>query len=360
MGKDFIGREKEIKLLVQYLKMGQSVVIIAPRRFGKTSLVLEVLSRMKSLGYYIAFVDVFANPAPDLLAESVTGEVLKNHKLHKQFIKAKKSAGEMLRNAKLNTVINDFKFIIDFTDKNPDERALLSESIDFIDNFSIKHHKKMVCAFDEFGDIKKFDVKDDLTKLFRSKIQKQTNSTYIFSGSYESVMQNMFVSSKSPFYRMTRIIRLGYLDKEITGKYIEKKLNGLNISLSEDFIRSVVTFTRGHPYYSQLAFQMIVLYHALQNKVPDYNSLTNEMLAIEKDYLEKVWEDVSKNREYLYLLRRVATNGKNIYKRLKSKNINIARATKNLEGKGILFRNESVGYYFSDPLFEFWVKNNIL
>lgn len=88
-GQDFIGREEELALLMEYMKMGQSVVLIAPRRFGKTSLVLEALSRLTEQGYYTAFVNVFTNPILDLLSSAITENVLKNHKLHRQFISAK-------------------------------------------------------------------------------------------------------------------------------------------------------------------------------------------------------------------------------------------------------------------------------
>jgi hypothetical protein len=37
-GKEFIGRQKEAREIIQYLSMGQSVVLIAPRRFGKPPL----------------------------------------------------------------------------------------------------------------------------------------------------------------------------------------------------------------------------------------------------------------------------------------------------------------------------------
>ncbi|MCF6280433.1 MAG: hypothetical protein L3J14_08810 [Flavobacteriaceae bacterium] len=46
-------------------------------------------------------------------------------------------------------------------------------------------------------------------KLFRSIIQLQQNTVFLFSGSYEAVMNELFVSKDSPFYRMTRIIELG-------------------------------------------------------------------------------------------------------------------------------------------------------
>lgn len=358
-GKDFIGREKELALLMEYLKMGQSVVLVAPRRFGKTSLVLEALGRLKKQNYYTAFVDVFTNPTLDLLSSAITEKVLENHKLQKQFIAAKNSATAMIQNLKLKAVLDDFQFIIGFADSSKNEWELIAESIDFVDTFSKKHKAKMICAYDEFGDIKKFDPKGDLVKLFRSKIQQQTNSTYIFSGSFESVMQNMFVSSKAPFYRLARIIHLEYMEKEPLIAYLKTAFKQLKIKLPAEYPEKITGLSHGHPYYTQLAFQQTILFNALNGRLPDLDELTNMMLLAEKDYLEKVWEDISNNREYVHTLRAIAESGQNIYKRLKSKNINVARATKKLEGMGILFRDDIRGYFISDPLLQIWIKNNI-
>jgi len=358
-GKDFIGREKELALLMEYMKMGQSVVLVAPRRFGKTSLVLEALSRLKKQNYYTAFVDVFTNPTLDLLSSAITEEVLKNHKLHKQFIVAKNSATALIQNLKLKAVLDDFQFIIGFADNSKDEWELISESIDFVDEFSKKHKAKMICAYDEFGDIIKFDPKGDLVKLFRSKIQQQTNSTYIFSGSFESVMQNMFVSSKAPFYRLARIIHLEYMEEEPLAAYLKTRFKQLKIKLPVHYPEGIVRLSQCHPYYIQLAFQQVVLFNTLNGHLPDLDELTGLMLSAEKDYLEKVWEDISNNREYVHTLRAIATNGGNLYKRLKPKNINVARATKKLEGLGLLFRDKTRGWFISDPLLHQWIKKNI-
>ncbi len=358
-GKDFIGREKELTLLMEYMKMGQSVVLVAPRRFGKTSLVLEALKRLEKQNYYTAFVDVFTNPTLDLLSSAITEEVLKNHKLHKQFIAAKNSATALIQNLKLKAVLDDFQFIIGFADNTKSEWELMAESIDFVDAFSKKHNVKMVCAYDEFGDIKKFDPKGDLVKLFRSKIQQQTNSTYIFSGSFESVMQNMFVSSKAPFYRLARIIHLEYMEEEPLAAYLKTRFKQLKIKSPAEYPEEIVGLSQCHPYYTQLAFQQVVLFKTLNGHLPDLDELTGLMLLAEKDYLEKVWEDISNNREYVHTLRAIAKNGENLYKRLKPKNINVARATKRLEGMGLLFRNNTRGWFISDPLLQHWIKKNI-
>jgi len=358
-GSDFIGRDKELALLIEYLKMGQSVVIIAPRRFGKTSLVLEALQQLKSKDYYTAFIDVFTNPTLDLLSTTITKEVLRNHRLHKQFLSAKNSATALMQNIKLKAILDDFQFIIGFADKTKDEWELVAESIDFVDAFSKKHHKQMICAFDEFGDLSKFDSRGDIVKLFRGKIQQQSNSTYIFSGSYESVMQQMFINNKAPFYRLARIIRLDYIEQQPLIKSLNRRFAKVKLNLPETYSETIVKLTKGHPYYTQLAFQQVVLIKILKGHPPTQRELLNQMLVVEKDYLEKVWEDISGNKEYVYTLRALSEGSKNIYQRLKPKKINVARAIKKLEGLGLLFKDKDVGYYISDPLLEQWIIKHL-
>lgn len=358
-GKNFIGREKEIAQLMAYLEMGQNVVLIAPRRFGKTSLVMEAIKRFQKENYYTALVDIFTKPTLPLLSSAITGEVLKNHKLHKHFYSAKYSASALLKNVKLKAVIDEFQFIVDFADNQKNEWELISESIDFVNSFSKKHDKKIICAYDEFGDIGKFDPKGNLVKVFRSKIQHHQYASYIFAGSYESVMQNMFVTSKSPFYRMTKIIHLSYMDRETLVKHFVNEAKNYKLNISEKYFREVVNYTLGHPYYSQLAFQQLRISNILYGEIPATSQLFTAMLDAEKDYLEKVWEDISGNREYVYVLQAIAQSSENIYKRLKPKNINISRATSNLSGMGMLFKNKKQGFYISDPLLKEWILKNV-
>ena len=357
-GIEFIGREKELALLMEYMKMGQSVVLVAPRRFGKTSLVQEAIRRLKIKDYYTTFVDVFTHPSLELLSSAIVKEVLKNHKLHEQFAKAKNNVSNLIQNLKLKTVINDFQFILGFADPAKNEWELISESIDFVDDFAKKHQARMLCAYDEFGDIKKFDSKGNLVKLFRSKIQQQTNTTYIFSGSMESVMNNMFVSSKSPFYRLTRIIKLGYMEKEPWVNFLETGFRKLNINISKDYPGNIYTLCKGHPYYTHLAFQQALLQKTLYGQLPDISLLKELILITEKDYLEKVWEDISGNKEYVYTVRAIAEDKSGVYRRLNTKGFNISRAINNLEGMGLLFRKED-GYFISDPFFEYWIQKNM-
>jgi hypothetical protein len=357
-GHHFIGREDEVKQISQLLRLGQSVVLIAPRRFGKTSLVLEILKRNKLKSCYTAYIDVFSSPTIELLSTQIIEAILKNHRLDRVFIKSRKSALAMMKNLKLKTVIEDFEFMLGFSESKPNEWGLLQDSIKFIDQFASRHGVSIICAFDEFGDVGKLDG-DKIVKLFRSEIQTQQNASYLFSGSYESVMNSMFIKKNSPFFRFARIIHLDFIEKETFIKYFSKILPGYDILPDRLFLEEVMDFTGGHPYYSQLALQTIIIHKLLTGTPPDLGSLITVMLDSEHGYLIKTWEDIASNRENILVLLAVAEYGRDLYKRLQKHNINVYRGLSSLINSGIILKLMDNTFMLSDPLFAVWIHRNI-
>ena len=61
-GEFFTNRVEELAELEQDLGSGQNVVIISPRRFGKTSLILVVIERLRKKGVLVAYLDLFGTP----------------------------------------------------------------------------------------------------------------------------------------------------------------------------------------------------------------------------------------------------------------------------------------------------------
>ncbi len=105
-GMELIGRETEISLLLQLLSSGQSVVLIAPRRFGKTSVVLETLNRLKSQRKFTAYIDIFSTPTMQYMAEEITAKMLSNKKLDQAFYGFKKSVKNIFKNGTTPSRIN--------------------------------------------------------------------------------------------------------------------------------------------------------------------------------------------------------------------------------------------------------------
>lgn len=360
-GKDLIGREKELSLIQSLLLQGQSVVLIAPRRFGKTSIVLELLSRLAKENHFTAYIDLFTVPDLRHLSEQITERVLSNKKLDQLFRKMGKNVGQLFKNIELKQVIDEFEFVLKYTSPDSDEWELLSDSIDFIDQYSNKYKKHIYCGLDEFGDISKLDG-DRIVKLFRSKIQLQKNAAYIFSGSSESMMDALFMKKNSPFYRLARVIELGYLGKAEFSPYLEKSFHNFKIPVSESFIDSILDFTKGHPYYTQLLLQHIYIRHQLSsgNLKLELREVLEELLVSEKNYLEKLWEEISRRKEHRIVVAKLAEDSESLYTRVDYKSINVYRTLKTLKGSGYVIKDETERYILSDPLFAYWIKKKVL
>ena len=58
-GKYFADRKAEIAELINDITSDQNVIVFSPRRYGKTSLILEVLDRLKVEGLLNFYLDLF-------------------------------------------------------------------------------------------------------------------------------------------------------------------------------------------------------------------------------------------------------------------------------------------------------------
>jgi len=319
--------------------------------------VLEILSGIKNTNIYTSFIDIFSTPTIDILPVQITKEVLKNHRLDNIFVSTKNSALAMLKNLQLKAEIEDFEYILGFSESQKNSWELLEKSIDFIDQFAQKHEKRMICVFDEFGDISKLDG-NKIIKLFRSKMQLHKNVSYIFSGSYESVMSSLFIEKNAPFFRFARIINLGGIEKEKFLAFYKDQLNKHNIECNDNFLNTILDFTNGHPYYSQLALQELVIYNALNKSNPTVDELLEQMLIVEKNYLEKLWEEISASKQNVRLILSVIKSKNKIYTDLKNSGINISRTLKSLTQNGTLIKTEN-GYELTDPLLYHWIEKYV-
>lgn len=356
-GDELIGRKKEVQEILLTLKSGQSVVLIAPRRFGKTSIMMEVTNQLAKEGYFTGSIDVFTVPDLFQLAYEITGQVLKNRKMDEALVKLKHNLGEILTNIKFRKEIEDAEFILSFGKPLKDPWEQLRSSVHYIESFALKHKKKICFSFDEFGDIEKLDG-NEIIKLFRGIIQNQKQSIYIFSGSYESVMNKLFVTSKSPFYRMVKIIEPGFIDRDELIKFTESKLRELAVPYEPEHIERGVEFTKGHPYYIRLFLQEYYFQSLQENGVSDPEIVFKNMLQSENNYLEKLWDEISNKKETRFIIIKIIETGKP-YTGIGTRGINISRAINELLGKGIIFSAKS-GYTLSDPLLEIFIKEKVL
>lgn len=359
-GDDLIGRGRELKTLYDTLVNGQSVLLIAPRRLGKTSLALEVLKRLQNDGHFIAEVDIFKVISKREFAEKIVSSALKNKKLPDIFNKLKTGLAAIFKNVQLKQVVEDFEFILDFGSSSADENRLFENSLEFLNEFSAKHKKHIFVLLDEFGDVTKLNGEDILKKM-RAIVQRQQNVTYLFAGSQESVMKHIFGDRKSPFFRFATMVELGDLPIAETAAYIKRKFTSLGFKIGDPVANEIVELTEGHPYYTQLLCQKIYLDIKGDKEVmtaEDVKDGLDSAIVSERQYFEELWQRLREKKHHVIITKTIA-EGNSPYSTAELDKQAIYNVLTVLERTGVIKKIDKAKYKLVDPFFKRYIVSEI-
>ncbi|MFQ6060674.1 MAG: ATP-binding protein [Thermoplasmata archaeon] len=360
-GKHLVGRKKEIEVILSLIRNGQSVMLAAPRRMGKTSILLEALRRLKREGWFVGSVDVFSAPTLVDLSQMIVKTTLENRGISgERIIRAAREGIDRLRRAvELKHVAEEgYEIVLSFAGDTRKPMELLDEALDFPDAFASKHKKRMCFAYDEFGDIKKMDV--DLIKKMRAKFQKHQSTAYIFCGSQESIMSQLFQDKKQAFYGFATPVEIPPIPKDVFARYIGRTFSRENIKSPSHVISRILEITDGHPYYTQFLCQ--VLYYQVRGRhkeisTKEVDRAFDEAMLMQQSYLDGLWSSLSRAAPLqLAICRLIASEeGASPYIELNDTKQNIYYGLSSLLKKGIL-RKVGERYTMVDPFFSEYLR----
>jgi len=114
--------------------------------------------------------------------------------------------------------------------------------------------------------------------LLRSKIQLMTNVNFIFSGSKQHVMQEMFITAKRPFYQSTQILSIDKIDKKKYYRFAADFFKSQNRKLTEETFSHIYDEFDGHTWYIQSILNRLYSYPENPNIIL-VNHAVSEILA---------------------------------------------------------------------------------
>lgn len=211
-GNDFIGREKEIKELDQKILSSscQRILLLAPRRFGKTTLLLNLISKLKKQKHCCIYVDIFSTTSIDDFANLLLESIVRSQALNNIQKISKWITGNLLSlraNFKLSANYQGDIALEPMIFKSF-ETALkkIEEALGDLENLG--KDQPILLVIDEFQTILEWDKDQKLERQLRTVIQRFKNLNIIFSGSQVSLLQEIFNSPDRPFFKQVRIINL--------------------------------------------------------------------------------------------------------------------------------------------------------
>ncbi len=245
----FCDRVTEQENLTSAIINGRNVVLISPRRMGKTSLIYVALhdSKVIEQEYITFFLDILQTNSLSeftyLLGKAIFDTLMsKNSSRVRSFIAALKS---LKGSFGFDPVSGTPTFNIQLGDIRHPEFTL-----EEIFNYIEQSEKSVIVAIDEFQQITKYPEKNTEAVL-RSHIQHLANASFIFAGSERTILQEMFVSSKRPFYNSAEIMHLGAISEDVYVEFAQALFSEREREIGAEPIKAVFRLFDGNTFYLQ-------------------------------------------------------------------------------------------------------------
>ena len=248
----FTDRQDEIASLVADARNGQDVVVFAPRRYGKSSLVWRVAQELVKDDVLVAQVDLMRTPTKDQLAAKLAKTI------HEELATRLWSAKERLKvfaDLRLTPTItvnpNDgaVSFSFDARAAQEDIDVTLEELLTTLGRIAAERERRVVLVLDEFQEV--VDIDPGLIKLMRSVFQEQPEVAHIYLGSKRHMMRQIFNDENEPFWRSAKQTELGVIPPELFAPYALERFAETGKQLERDACERALELTGGHPYATQ-------------------------------------------------------------------------------------------------------------
>ena len=360
----FCDRVDEAQRLTRcILSGGENMVIISPRRLGKTGLIYhcfdkpEVQEQVTTL-----FIDILRTSSLQeftYLLGRVVFKTLgsKSQQMMKNIIDTLRSLrGSFGYDPIQGTPTFDIK-LGDIT--NP--TYTLEEIFACLEGAE----QRCIVAIDEFQQIVNYPEKN-IEALLRTHIQQSANANYIFAGSERHLMGEMFLDHARPFYQSASIMSLAPISEDKYTAFIKHHFEANHLSVTPEAISLVYQQFQGNTFYIQKTFRdafSASVEGGITCDIPLVERIINDMMRESgHKYSETLARLTLPQKELLYAIANEGqaqriTSGQFIKRhRLRSAS-SVQAAMRKLMEHGLVTSMDG-SYYIEDQLFYHWLLNN--
>lgn len=206
-----IGREDDVREITTALLGGTNLILAGPRRTGKTSVCEAALGRAQRRGCYTARVDLFRIADAAELAEALVLAVIANRSPARRIVRKARQLGRATLSVaqaaavlKLQGQFGDaIELVITPGWAAQDPQRALDLALELPERVAVADRRRLILFFDEFqelaGERRPFGDPDLVTKRMRSIFQRSSSVSYLFAGSIEHVMRDLFAPNQRAF-----------------------------------------------------------------------------------------------------------------------------------------------------------------
>lgn len=358
--ENFVNRVEERKQLKELLGSGINVMLISPRRWGKSSLVKVAMDELvqENKEIRVCYIDAFSIKTEAEFYQTFAKEIIatsastleKRLEYIKHFLKGI-SPSITLKSDSTDSMSFDLKF--DLADRD------IMEVLELPEKIAIAKGVHIIICIDEFQQLAQLSRYKDMEGKMRSVWQKQHSVSYCFYGSKRHMMLDIFNNSSNPFYRFGQVLFLQKIKKEEWIPFIVNSFRKTGKSISEEQADELCEIVKCHSWYLQQ------LCYFVWSGTSD--TVTNETIEVRTQQLIDTNMPMFMNdtenltSAQTNMLRAVADgeyrfNSQPVVRKYELGSAQTITRNKRMLSERDFIEKEGNRYVFSDPIFELWFK----
>jgi uncharacterized protein len=249
-GAAFCNRVKETKTLKSNLEAGKHTLLLAPRRYGKSSLCERVFETIDFPWAKIDFhTSVTWKDAERVLIHSITNLISKSvgQGSEKLIMLAKKYAKKI--QPKLSMGPEYLKLELSLVENSSPAENIV-DALMILEKLLKEKGKYAALLLDEFQEISLMENGKGIEGAIRSAAQEMQHLSLIFCGSIPHLLAGMFEDERRPLYKLCRKITLERISEEHYKNHLNCAAKLIwKGQLQADVFKKIMELTERHPYY---------------------------------------------------------------------------------------------------------------
>ncbi|MDR2585692.1 MAG: ATP-binding protein [Prevotellaceae bacterium] len=243
----FCDRKNELFTLHRNVKNGTNTTLISPRKMGKSGLILRFFEDFSTNNrVQPIYVDIYSSRSLkdfiQLMAEAILIKFPEKSTIGKRFM-------NMLKKLRPIITFDPYSGIpqIEIGFQSSHE---IVYTLQGLFTFLEEQNVPILIAIDEFQQIGVYPEKN-VEAMLRTYIQPLKNIQFIFCGSNKSMMTEMFLHAKRPFFGSTRLLYLDKIDDDEYKKFIKYHFENRKKQIDDEALSLILSWTKSHTYYTQ-------------------------------------------------------------------------------------------------------------
>ena len=301
----FTNRETELRHLVADMENGQDVVLYAPRRYGKSSLVIRASQRALKRDVLVGYCDLMRTTTKERFAAALAKTIYAD--LESPGEQVVERAANLFRGLRIRPTMEvdpddlALRFTFQAGRRPSDIDDTIERLLELPGKIAAERKRRVAIVFDEFQEIVGLDR--NFPNLMRSVFQMQPEIGHVYLGSKRHVLERIFNDKNEPFWRSAKQMELGPIAPAKFAPFIRKRFDATEKAITPEALDRLLGITAGHPYATQeLAYAVWQLVPSGHHAFPDdVDTAVEQVLRSEHNHFARIWDEAPAAQRLLML-----------------------------------------------------------